>query len=165
MKTVLLAVFCLVAAFAATPAASAAELQLPAACASAVAHDMPDWKPVEPSEDAAIWARKRGWNPIVTTGDFDGNGSADWAALGTSKGKSRLAVCMNARSRLKLLIIDDPYCADLIYRARVRSKHYNYETGRNELIKNDGISVSCFEKAGATYVYERANFRRIIDSD
>ncbi len=126
---------------------------------------MPDWSPVETPEDAAMWARKRSWNPVVTAGDFDGNGSADWAALGTSKGKSRLVACMNASSRLKLLVIDEPYCADLVYRARARSPHYNYETGRTELIRNDGVSVSCFEKAGATYVYERGNFRRIIDSD
>ena len=126
---------------------------------------MPDWKPLEPSDDAAKWARKRGWNPIVTTGDFDGNGSADWPALGASKGKSKLAICMNATSRLELLVIDESYCAELVYRATARSYHYNYETGRNEMIKNDGVSVSCFEKAGATYVYEEVNFRRIIDSD
>jgi hypothetical protein len=165
VKTDLLAVLTLIAAFAATPTAGAVTLRLPSACASAIAKDMPDWKPVEPPEDAAIWARNRGWNPIVAAGDFDGNGSADWAALGSSKGKSRLAVCMNAKSHLKLLVIDDPYCADLIHRARARSKHYNFETGRTELIKNDGVSVSCFEKAGATYVYEREGFRRIIDSD
>lgn len=103
---------------------------------------------MEPPVDAASWARKRGWNPVVTMADLDGNGFADWAALGTSRGKSRLAVCMNADSRLRLLVIDDPYCADLVYRSKARSQHHNHETGRNELIEN-----------------ERAHLRRIIDSD
>jgi len=138
---------------------------LPPACATAIAKDMPDWKPLEPPQDAANWARKRGWNPTVTTGDFDGNGSADWAALGTSGGKARLAICMNAKSRLELVVVDDPYCADLVYRARARSRLYNYETERHERLKHDGVSVSCFEKAGATYVYERSGLRRIVDSD
>ena len=49
--------------------------------------------------------------------------------------------------------------------SRAGGEHYNYETDKTEIIKNDGVSVSCFEKAGATYVYENGTFRQIVDSD
>jgi hypothetical protein len=138
---------------------------LPPACAAAIARHMPDWKPIEPARDAADWARTHGANGAVASGDFDGNGVRDWAALGTASGKPKLSVCMNAVRKLELVVIEEPYCNDLVLKSRAGSRHYNLETSRQERIRHDGISVLCFEQAGATYVHERSGFRRIVDSD
>jgi hypothetical protein len=145
--------------------ASDAAGALPSACAAAMAENMPNWRPIDPPHDAAVWARAHGVNATVASGDFDGNGVKDWAALGAVSGKPKLSVCMNVTRGLKLVVIDEPYCYDIVLKSLAGSRHYNYETARYERIKNDGISVGCFEKAGATYVYHRSGFRRIIDSD
>jgi hypothetical protein len=149
---------------AAAHAGYAAEV-LPFACASAIIKQMPDWKPIEPARDAADWAHSQGANGVVASGDFDGNGVRDWAALGTASGRAKLSVCMNVARRLKLVVIEDPYCDDLVLRTPAGSTHYKLETSRRERIRHDGISVLCFEQAGATYVHGRSGFRRIIDSD
>jgi hypothetical protein len=145
--------------------ASYAAGALPPACAAAIARQMPDWAPIEPPRDAAEWARARGVNAAVASGDFDGNGLKDWAALGTASGKPNLSVCMNVTGKLKLVVIEEPYCNDIVSKSPAGSRHYNLETKRFERIKNDGISVECFEQAGATYVHHRSGFRRIVDSD
>jgi hypothetical protein len=44
-------------------------------------------------------------------------------------------------------------------------RYYNFENGRHEVLPRDGASVSCFEKAGATYIYEKGSLRRVVDSD
>jgi hypothetical protein len=138
---------------------------LPVACASAIIKQMPDWRPIEPARDAADWARSQGANGVVASGDFDGNGVKDWAILGTASDKPVLSICMNAKAKLKLVVIENPYCYDLVLRTPAGSTHDNLETSRRERIRHDGISVLCFEQAGATYVHGRSGFRRIIDSD
>jgi len=98
-------------------------------------------------------------------GDFDGNRSRDWATLVVSSGKPTLVFCLNPAKQLKLLVVADPYCSDLLYRTPAHSRQYNYETGKEERLAHDGASVSCFEQAGATHVLENSRVRRIVDSD
>ena len=143
----------------------AAPAQLPARCERAISEELPDWGPLALPTEVAAWARKGRFNPVVAQGDFDGNRSRDWATLVVSNGKPTLVFCLNPAKQLKLLVVADPYCSDLVYRTPAHSWHYNYETGKEERIVHDGASVSCFEKAGATYVLENSGVRRIIDSD
>lgn len=145
--------------------ACSAPRDLPAKCAAELDKAAPGWTFSEAPPDAAAWAKQRRVNPVVTRGDFDGNGAADYATLFIVQGITRLAVCLNRGTKTELLVVDKPYCADLVYRSKAGSKHYNYDTGRNEYIKHDGVSVACFEKAGATYVYEKRKLRQIVDSD
>jgi hypothetical protein len=145
--------------------ARSASLDLPPKCAAALDNALPGWKLSEPPADAAAWAKARRVNPVVTRGDFDGNGAADYAALVNAKGSTRLAVCMSRGATTELLVVERPYCTDLVYRSKAKSKHHNFDTGKDEFIKHDGVSVSCFEKAGATYVYEKRKLREIVDSD
>jgi hypothetical protein len=145
--------------------AHAAGLVLPGKCVVALAKAMPDWRPHAAPADAAAWARERGVDPAIAKGDFDGNGRVNWATLASHRGKARLAICLNPSSSFRLVVVDDPYCADVVYRSKAGTRHHNYETGRVEVLERDGVSVSCFEKAGATYVVERGALRRIIDSD
>lgn len=135
------------------------------ACTAAMNAALPGWQRDKAPADAARWAKARRLNPAITRGDFDGNGARDYAALVVAQGATRLAVCMNPGAKTRLLIVEKPYCSDLVYRSRAKSKHHNYDTGHDEFISHDGVSVVCFEKAGATYVYEKNKLREIVDSD
>jgi hypothetical protein len=146
-------------------AALAAPAQLPAACATALSRQMPGWSPRQAPPDAAAWARGRAMNPVVARGDFDGDRRADWAALISVEGKVSLVFCLGPSKRLKLVVVSEPYCNDLVTTSRAGARRHNLETSRDERLARDGASVSCFEKAGATYVLETSRVRRIIDSD
>ena len=137
-------------------------------CANALTKLVPGWRHATPPSAAAQWARENRLNPTVTSGDFDGNRRKDWAALVIGPdGSHQVAVCVALRSvqAPRLLLIEQPYCHDVLYLARAGSVHENIETYRAKRITRDGISVSCFEKAGATYLYERGAWRFIVDSD
>jgi ABC-type antimicrobial peptide transport system ATPase subunit len=137
----------------------------PASCVAAVSASIPNWRYATPPPDAAAWAKDRRIDPVAAAGDFDGDGQTDWALLIVDGKATKLAICMHIKRSPRVFVIADPYCGDAVYRSNARSRHHNYETYRDEVIKRDGVSVSCFEKAGATYVYERGSFRRIVDAD
>jgi hypothetical protein len=143
----------------------AAPTALPRTCVNAIVGEMPDWKPLEPPKDAGRWAKERRLNPVVARGDFDGDGRADFAALGVSSGRARLALCTYPNDRVRLTLVAEPGCSDLIYRTRAGSRLYNFDTGRRETIAHDGVSVRCFEKSGFTYVLGKGGLRAIPDSD
>lgn len=150
-------------------ASHAAPAHWPDACANALTRALPGWRHAIPPPDALPWARKNRLNPTVTRGDFDADRRSDWAALvNAPDGSAKVAVCFSPKSRRyprRLMLIDEPYCGDVLYLARAGSVHHNYDTYVDERITRDGISVSCFEKAGATYLYERGAWRFIVDSD
>lgn len=136
-----------------------------ASCRSLIDSDVKNWHVPVVSKDVADWAQQEHFNPVVAGGDFDGNGEADQAVLVETGNSVKIAVCFSRQQRKTLRLIEQPYCSDYVAMSAAHSEHYNYETGTTERIKRDGISVGCFEKAGATYVYEHGTFRRIVDSD
>jgi hypothetical protein len=138
---------------------------LPLSCIEALNRSLPQWRLLDPPADAGKWARSKGFNPTVTRADLNADGRADFAALVSVKGAPRLIVCMAKERGVELLIVEQPYCSDLVYRSKAGTSYYNFDTGRREVLARDGVSVSCFEKAGATYVYEHGTLRRIIDKD
>ena len=150
-------------------ASHAAPARWPDACANALTRVLPGWRHAIPPPDALPWARNNRLNPTVTRGDFDADRRSDWAALvNAPDGSAKVAVCFSSKGRRlppRLMLIDEPYCSDVLYLARAGSVHENFETRIDERIARDGISVSCFEKAGATYLYERGRWRFIVDSD
>ena len=117
------------------------------------------------SAEAVEWAQSDHLNPWIAAGDFDGNGARDWAVLGLHGGRRMVAVCLNPGRRQKLLVIDDPYCSDVLVRTKARSVLFDIEAERDRRIDHDGISALCLGKAGATYVLESGKFVRIVDSD
>ncbi len=149
----------------AAPAGWAAPARLPGPCVAALSQQMSGWSLLDAPPDAAAWAHERKLNPVVARGDFDGNRVGDWAALVGVAGTARLVLCLNPSTRPKLVIVSDPYCSDLVYTTRAGARRLNFETYRHERLVRDGASVSCFEKAGATYVLEKSHVRRIVDSD
>jgi hypothetical protein len=134
-------------------------------CRSAIDSELQNWRYPVISSDVASWANEEHFNPVVAIGDFDGNGETDEALLLEAVKGREIAVCFSRRHRTMLKVIERPYCSDYVAVSPARSEHYNYESDAIETIGHDGISVGCFEKAGATYLYEHGAFRRIIDSD
>ena len=158
------AVATLLVAMAAAQVAEAAE-RLPAACTVRLTQRMPGWSLHEAPAEAAAWSREQAFDPAVARGDFDGNRVADWAALVNVSGEPRLVFCLNSSQRAKLVVVTKPYCADMVYTTRAGSRRFNLESNRHERLVHAGASVSCFGKAGATYVLEKSRVRPIIDAD
>jgi hypothetical protein len=141
--------------------------RLPAACAKTLSIEQPGWRLLQPIADVAAWARGQGLNAVLARGDFDANGSHDFAALVVTEGAPRLVFCLNpSLGSPALVVVREPHCNDLVYTKRAHSKLYNFETGRHERIARDGASVGCFEKAGSTYlITPSGGLRAIQDSD
>lgn len=147
------------------PPATAAPSNIPKACMAAINWQLPHWRHAEVSATVSSWAKQEKHNPVLTTGDFDGNGKIDQAFLIEHKKAKKIAICLATAKSTKLVILNNPYCHDYISTSRAGGNHYNFGTSKTETITNDGVSISCFQKAGATYVYETGTFRQIVDSD
>lgn len=145
--------------------AGAAPAAISASCRSAIDSVVTNWRVPAISNDVASWARQEHFNPIVAVGDFDGNGEVDEAVLVETSESVKIAVCFSKQHKVTLKLIERPYCRDYLATSPARSEHYNYDTDATERIQHDSINVGCFERAGATYVYEHGTFRKIVDSD
>lgn len=143
----------------------AAPTVLPPACAALIGKALPQWKYHDMPPDAVKWAGEQGLTPDVTSGDFNADGHLDYAALVDVGGVPHLAVCIAHGKAARLFTVERPYCSDLVFLSKAGKRYYNFETDRDEVLPRDGVSVSCLEKAGATYLYEEEALRRIIDSD
>lgn len=134
------------------------------------------WRFAPVTPEVAKWAKDQHENPTIASGDFDGNGRTDLALL-IQDGPApepdysgrldslNIAVCLDLKTSVKLYLIDNPYCGDGITRARKGHRYYDYEKQTYGTYSEDGVSAYCFEKAGATYVFEKGAFRQIVDSD
>lgn len=145
--------------------ATADSSHVPESCIAAINTHLPHWHHAEVSAEVSSWSKQEKLNPVIAIGDFDGNGKIDQAILIEHKKIRKIAICLSADKSTRLLILNNPYCHDYVSMSRAGSKHYNFDTDKTETLKNDGVSVSCFQKAGATYLYENGAFRQIVDSD
>lgn len=138
---------------------------IPVQCRAEIGNKLKDWRPLKVTSEVRELAKRQRFNPVVAKGDFDGDGQEDTAVLGTSGGATVLTICLNRVNKPTLHIIRKPYCDDSVETARRGGKHLNVETGRLEKLKYDGVSVSCFERASATYFWNGTAFFLIPDSD
>lgn len=145
--------------------ALSAPASLPSQCTALISRAFPDWRATAVPTDAAAWAKSKGWNPVVTTGDFDGNGRSDWATIGSSGGKQKVVLCLSGQGGRSLAVAEDNGCTDLVFSFKRRTKLPNYESGKEELLPRDSVATSCFEKSGRTFVYEQGVFRVFFHSD
>jgi hypothetical protein len=138
---------------------------IPDECRAEIGNKLKDWRPLKVTAEVRALAKSQSFNPVVAKGDFDGDGHEDTAVLGRSGRSAVLTICLNAGNMPTLHIIRKPYCGDSVEAARKGGKHLNVETGRVVKLKYDGVSVSCFERASATYVWNGTAFIPIPDSD
>ena len=62
-------------------------------------------------------------------------------------------------------MIADPYCTDGILVTPKGTTDHDYEADRPVTYATNGVHAYCFEKAGATYVFTKGRWVRIVDSD
>lgn len=144
------------------PAADAASISK--SCKAALNSRLQGWQLARVTKEVSKVAKGQ-FNPVIGIGDFDGDGRNDEAILVQHAGQTKVAVCLVTASGTRLVVIEEPYCSDYLFISKAGSEQYDHETGKTEVIKNDGISVFCFESAGATYLYDGQAFRKLIFSD
>jgi hypothetical protein len=114
-------------------------------------------------------------NPALISGDFDGDGRADYAAFVEQGAASRaggasgsapvcLAVFLQQQAGFKLYVLDDVN-ADYIQLIHKGDGGYDFETQKKFVYQHDAIDAVIFEKAATSYVYEQGRFRAIISGD
>lgn len=147
------------------PAADAGAPSIPKSCEDALNSRLQGWQLATVTMEVSEWAKQQKFNPVIGIGDFDGDGRNDVAILVQHAGQRKVVVCLATASGTRFFVIEKPYCSDYLSISKAGGEHYNYDTEKTEVIKNDGISVSCFERAGATYLYDGHGFRQLVDSD
>ncbi len=146
------------------------------ACEAEAGKRFETWEYARVREDVAEFARSRGENPTVVFGDFDDNLSKDVAFLIQVESDPetqypdrydpyRIVACLRKTGGATLHVIEQLYCSDGIMLTPKGKEDFDYETEKEFVYQRDGVAAYCFEKAGATYIFENGTFRRIIDSD
>ena len=80
-------------------------------------------------------------------------------------GAHQLAVCLARGSAPELHVIADPYCGDGIAVSKKGTRYHDFDTETEGRFPSDGVFAYCFEKAGATWLIENGQPRRIVNSD
>ena len=137
----------------------------------------PGWKFVEVSREVRQFFEQEmnGASPALISGDFDGDGRIDYAALirhgkilngqRQSIGSRYYLVAFLRRGRgYRMHVIKDPD-GEYICLAKKGSRDYNYEAQKEITYANDAIMTGIFEKGGSSYVYKAGRFLSFVSSD
>lgn len=148
---------------------SAADPQIPRACAAALDARLPGWRLAPPPEGSAEEAKRRKRTTNVVQADFNSDRARDTAILlvvpDHDQEAHQIAVCLSDRRRLSLQLISDPYCRDGIALVPKGTKAHDYETDKIVTYPTNGLHAYCSEVAGGTYLWEKNRFRLVVDSD
>lgn len=112
--------------------------------------------------------------PEFVSGDFDGNGQLDYAALIEHGAKLNenanpvepniyTVVFLKDGDKLKFYMLDEG--GEYIALIKKGEKGYSYETDSRFTYKNDALFNGYWEKGGSSYIYEKGKFRGIVTSD
>ena len=154
-----------------------AEISLPPKMKVALDRRFPGWKYLEVEEEITTFLRQeisRFVRPDLISGDFNGDGRADYAVLIEqirSVGKRReaevrrsyLVIFLKQRTGFQVHVLD-PAGAYLTRIKRGRWD-YDYETQSYFTYQNDAIFAGIFGKAGTSYIYRKGRFRAVHTSD
>jgi len=150
-----------------------ATLALPPQAQAMLYAKLSDWRYVSVPEQVQQALRREhgaGVSPALISGDFDGDGRADYAAFiehGTQSSggaPSCLAIFLQQQDSFKLYVIDGVN-ADYIQLIHKGDGSYDFETQKQFVYQHDAIDAVIFEKAATSYVYEQGRFRAIITGD
>lgn len=141
----------------------------PSSCQAAVADSFPSFLQVPIKGELARIKRQYKYDPTVGRGDFDDDGKQDAALLierrGTQSPERAIAVCLSTRNPSAPVLIQDLYVGDQLHITSRGTKYHDYSSGKEGVYETDGISVSCCECCGATYIYRNGEFHEFVDSD
>jgi hypothetical protein len=124
------------------------------------------WKfsDVRPEVKQFFKENMRGTSPVLISGDFDGNGRLDYAALIQQGSRYYLVIFLRQRADYKIYTVRNPD-GEYLIRARKGSRDYNYEEQKEITYANDAILAGIFEKGGSSYVFKNGRFVSFVSSD
>jgi hypothetical protein len=137
----------------------------------------PGWRFSEVSPEVQQYVKEYLSNasPVIVSGDFDGDGRRDYAALirrghavnaeDRAVGSGNLLVIFLRRTNgYRMRIIKEPG-GEYIMLAKKGSRGYNYNTDKKTTYANDAIVAVIFEKGGLSYVYKKRRFVSFVSID
>ena len=148
--------------------------ELPAGCKKILDAKFSGWKPAEPVEGVKEYFKTEKITdaPNLTTGDWNGDGMQDVAALieygtwMTDEKEERpsfwiIAFIKTAKgySYFKL------EGGDYLQTVKKGKKDFNAETNKNFVHKTDAIFSGIWEKSGTVYIWDKTKFKSVITSD
>ena len=101
-----------------------------------------------------------------TQGDFNGDGSLDFAVVLDGKshsGKAAIGVCLSRETRP--LLITHPYQSTRIFTKPKGTSYVDFDTEDRGTYELDSISVSDGAWLGASYILRGGVFVRVVDQD
>lgn len=154
-----------------------AEILLPPKMKVALDRRFPGWKYLEVEEEITKFLRQeisRFARPDLISGDFNGDGRADYAALIEQNSSTRkrseaearrsyLVVFLKQRRGFQVHVLD-PEGAYLCLMKRGQWD-YDYEKQSFFTYQTDAIFAGIFEKGGTSHIYRKGKFRAIVTSD
>lgn len=153
---------------------------LPGAIRAILDQRYPGWRVADVSREVrAAVGQRLGLTPGVISGDFDGNGRADYAMLleypnTDEPGKAfthfveALAFLDNAGSfgLVRLRDRQPGPNSDLFLTLQKRgAQGFDFEANKKFTYPHDSIGEWYFEKAGGTYIYGDGRFRYVLEAD
>lgn len=150
--------------------------ELDPSCVTAISGQFPAWRLAPVSEEVREWVASTSADPVLVSGDFDGDGVQDSAALIQNRQDgvleyplraevTKIVLCLGRDRRVKLLTIERPYCSDYIAPLEKGTEVQDIDTDLILVLPADGLSAVCFEKAGAVYFVDKGQVREIVNSD
>jgi len=102
----------------------------------------------------------------ATQGDFNGDGTTDYALLLEAKAlphKGAIGVCLSNEPRP--LLITSPYVSTKIFTKAKGTEYMDFDSESTGVYEHDAISVSDGAWLGASYILRAGVFVQVIDSD
>jgi hypothetical protein len=152
--------------------------EVPLAIKTELDKRFPDWRFPKIDPEIGRYLREHhtpDMYPEFISGDFDGNGQIDYAALiedGTAllneegvpvEASRQLIVFLKNGKKFKFHSLDQ--ASEYIALIKKGERGYSYETDKKFTYKNDAIFTGFWEKGGVSLVYEKGKFRSIVTSD
>ena len=106
----------------------------------------------------------RGVSPVLISGDFDGNGRPDYAALVQRGSRYYLVIFLRRSADYKMYAVRNPN-GEYLSLARKGTRDYNYEEQKEITYANDAIVTGILEKGGSSYVFKNGRFVSFVSSD
>jgi hypothetical protein len=152
-------------------------IELPAEARNTLNVKFPDWKYAVCSAEVRDFLKQEhpNANPNLISGDFDGNGRADYAAM-INHGVTRveddrlagpdpaIVVFLAQEHGFEFAVIEDPG-GEYLMLIRKGDKAFDFERQQEFTFERDAIDAIIFEKGATSYVYEQGHFRAIITGD
>jgi hypothetical protein len=144
---------------------------IPSAIKIILNRNYPGWKmgAVSIEVDNFFKGKKFNFMPVLVSGDFDGDGRADYAIKINYKRKWHAILFLARGGNYKeyvLLAGENFPDLDVYFSLNKKGeKGFNFETGKHFIYQNDAVEIGFYGKASIAYVYQDGSFNKVFTSD